>query len=585
VSTPPTLAPATRARSVLAHRIMATSSACAAARESGSDLGREGEPACCRVARPSLARASSGPFYFPHSFSRENPRALSEFYDVGSVLGRGAYGTANTAACRQTGVVRAVKSIPLAKLKDIPRFETEIDIAKKLDHPNLVRLFETFRDDSHISLVMELCTGGELFDRIMDDAPDGFHENTAASYIRQMLSALCYLHTHNFAHRDVKPENFLLQSLEADATLKLIDFGLACCFTPGEPMATKAGTPFYVAPEVLAGSYNELCDVWSAGVVAYILLCGFPPFQGATDKQVLRRVRRGTYEFPSPEWDDVSEAAMRLVARLMTFDPSARPSAASAMTSSWLRKTQAAASAKAAEERGAGSSSQPTALGKSLLDRLQAFQAHRKLKRVALTAVARQLPDEAVGGLRGLFHSLDSNGDGLLSPQEIREGLASRALEVPQSLDEILRSVDSDGSGCLDYTEFVAATVDRRVYAQRGVLLAAFRTFDLDGDGKISKEELRQVLGGEPGDERTPSERRIDGLLEEADIDGDGFVDFEEFFAMMTAGQPDGVETETTCRMAPYQMTMDEQGGNGKVAASSFMSLSTEPGSSGSWES
>lgn len=152
-------------------------------------------------------------------------------------------------------------------------------------------------------------------------------------------------------------------------------------------------------------------------------------------------------------------------------------------------------------------------------------------------------------------------------------------------MDDILRGVDSDGSGCLDYTEFLAATVDRRIYAQRGVLLAAFRTFDLDGDGKISKEELLRVLGSEEEDERTPSDRRIDGLLGEADADGDGFVDFEEFFAMMTTGQPEGAETVTTSVTLPsYQAAVDQRGGSAKVTASSLMSLSTESGSSGSWE-
>lgn len=158
-----------------------------------------------------------------------------------------------------------------------------------------------------------------------------------------------------------------------------------------------------------------------------------------------------------------------------------------------------------------------------------------------------------------MFQSLDRNGDGLLSPQEIREGLISHALEVPQSLEDILRGVDSDGSGCLDYTEFVAATVDRRIYAQRGVLRAAFRTFDLDGDGKISKQELRQVLGREEGDERTPSERRIDSLLGEADADGDGYVDFEEFFAMMTAGQPEVGEAAANCMtLSSFKTVVDE---------------------------
>eukprot|EP00913_Durusdinium_trenchii_P004705 g4370.t1 len=207
----------------------------------------------------------------------------------------------NALSARHTGQERAVKAIEIRGVKNPTRFQREIHIAKKLDHPNVVRLYETFKDAKKIYLVMELCTGGELFDRIVDEAPSGFDEHHAAKYIRQILSAICYLHAHRFAHRDVKPENFLFHDASPESQLKIIDFGLACQFEPGAKMNTKAGTAYYVAPEVLKGEYDEKCDVWSAGVISFVLLCGYPPFAGDKDPEILKKVKSGSFEFRSPE--------------------------------------------------------------------------------------------------------------------------------------------------------------------------------------------------------------------------------------------------------------------------------------------
>lgn len=469
---------------------------------------------------PSLSRAeSSGVFHFQHAFTHDNPGKLQDHYEVeGTPLGEGSFGSAFKAKCKTTQIERAVKSIEIKNVKNPARFEREINIAKQLDHPNVVRLFETFRDAKKIYLVMELCTGGELFDRIVDEAPSGFDEQQAATYIRQILSALCYLHAHRFAHRDVKPENFLFHDREADSSLKIIDFGLACHFEPGAPMSTKAGTAYYVAPEVLKGGYNEKCDIWSAGVIAFVLLCGFPPFAGDTDAEILKKVKEGSFEFRSPEWDPVSHGAKNLVTQMLTVDPSLRPSAEVLLGNPWLKF------------KGAQKS---VLIGKDFVNRLQTFRACAKLKKVALTAVAQQLRDEEVESLQDVFRALDKNGDGTLSPEEIREGLVQQGLKVPKALEDILKSVDCNGSGQLDYTEFIAATIDKKQYMQRDVCWAAFRTFDLDGDGKITKEELAQVLNG--GDVKVAlGASKLEKMIKEVDRNGDGCIDFDEFCAMLS---------------------------------------------------
>lgn len=481
-------------------------------------------PAAAPEVRGGLDRVESS-FFFEPAFTRENTGKLEDDYTVISSkqLGEGSFGTVYRAKHKLTHAERAIKSIDIRSVKNPIRFESEIGIAKQLDHPNVVRLFETFRDARKIYLVMELCTGGELFDRIVDEAPTGFDEVKAAKYIRQILASLAYLHAQSFAHRDVKPENFLFVSEAADASLKIIDFGLACRFKPGEPMSTKAGTAYYVAPEVLKGSYNHKCDIWSAGVISFILLCGYPPFAGETDPEILKMVREGQFEFRSPEWDGVSQGAMNLVTQMMTVDPELRISADALLLSPWLKY-------KGAQK--------PAKIAKDFVRRLQSFRAHTRLKKVALTAVAQQLPDEELETLQDCFRALDKDGDGRLSPDELRQGLLDKNLSVPAEFDDLLKSIDMNASGHLDYTEFVAATMDKRLYHQRDTLWAAFRLFDLDGDGKITHEELQKVLSG-GNVQKALGARKIENMIREADGDGDGAVDFDEFCAMMGFEAPE----------------------------------------------
>eukprot|EP00932_Pfiesteria_piscicida_P015347 SRR837773.2743.p1 GENE.SRR837773.2743~~SRR837773.2743.p1 ORF type:complete len:477 (-),score=159.62 SRR837773.2743:58-1392(-) len=379
---------------------------------------------------------------------------------------------------------------------------------------------------------MELCTGGELFDRISAEGAEGFDELPASGYTQQMFAAVAYLHAHSFAHRDIKPENFLLEG----GNLKLIDFGLACRVTPGQPMTTRAGTPLYVAPEVLSGSYDELCDVWSAGVVLYVLLCGYPPFRGKDDKQVLRRVKRGEFAFPMEDWWAVSKDAKWMTTRCLTFEANRRPTASEAL--SWANSWRAKRCRMAQRAQGGPCDDSQPAPPVGLIDSLQAFGEHSSLKRLALTALAQQLRNGAEGEqLPELFRQLDRNGDGELSADEILEGLGSAELEGAEALEDLMGRVDSDGSGRLDYTEFVAALMDSKVYSKRDRLLTIFKGFDLDGDGRISSEELAQALSAGMDGDKTCG-RRIQSVLREVDANGDGFIDFEEFVLAMTGERP-----------------------------------------------
>lgn len=221
-------------------------------------------------------------------YKESDQKKLTQFYDVAmDKLGSGAFGTVSTCTNKTTGLKYALKSIGTHNMKLAHRklLEQEIAVMNKFDHPNIVKLYDTFEDARNQYLVLEICSGGELFDRIVEMG--AFTEKLAAVAMKQILGGVSYMHNLKVCHRDIKPENFLLSTSEPldVCTLKIIDFGLSCTWTPGTPMSTKAGTLLFVAPQVLGGSYDEKSDLWSCGVVMHILLCGCAPFQGEDDDE------------------------------------------------------------------------------------------------------------------------------------------------------------------------------------------------------------------------------------------------------------------------------------------------------------
>lgn len=461
---------------------------------------------------------------FKHNFARANPGRLSEFYSVGKrPLGEGSFAQVLKASHKETETQYAVKAINVSKIKDRNRFDAEVHIQQQLDHPHIVKIFEVFHNRTHIQLVMELCTGGELFDRIVSEAEGreghAFDEKGAATYMKQILGAIHYLHSQNYVHRDIKPENFLLENSGRDAPIKVIDFGLAKQFVPGsEKMKTKAGTPYYVAPQVLQGSYDEKCDVWSCGVICYILLCGYPPFYGEGDDDILRRVRAGRFDFPKADWCDTSEEAKEFISLMLTFEPDERPSASVLVNHRWF-------DILGSKSRGA--------ISKDLGARLRTFRSVSKLKKLALTLIATRMKDEDIAELKNTFSTLDKDNNGTLTANEIKDGMLRNKVEIPADIDDIIENLDTDGSGHIDYTEFIAATLTKKEYFVENAMRVAFRTFDLNNDGLITKSELLQVLG-EVGSSGIGF-GVADEMIRDADRNGDGAISFEEFREVLAA--------------------------------------------------
>ncbi|EEA06411.1 protein kinase domain-containing protein [Cryptosporidium muris RN66] len=453
-------------------------------------------------------------------------RNINDYYDLNlGNLGRGSYGSVVKAIDKQSGACRAVKVIFKPKLENINRLKREILIMKRLDHPNIIKLFEVFEDTNYLYFVMEICTGGELFDRIIKRGH--FSERYAAIIMKQVFSAIAYCHANEFMHRDLKPENLLFADSSSNSLLKVIDWGFAAKCPKSHKFTSIVGTPYYVAPEVLSGSYSKLCDLWSAGVILYILLCGYPPFHGKDNTEILKRVKTGKYSFDHNSWKYISDLAKDLIKRLLMLDPNCRITAQDALCHPWLKTL---ISKPVSIESGYFTSD----ICNLLLKRFRDFQRQNKLKKLALTCVAYHLSDADIGALQNLFSTLDRNGDGVLSISEMRSALhkIQHVAQFGDDIDALLLELDTDGNGRIDYTEFLAASIDHKLYEQESLCKAAFKVFDLDMDGRISPSELHRVLNStfvQEAFERST----IQSLLEEVDTNQDGYIDFSEFMDMM----------------------------------------------------
>ncbi|XAR71752.1 Non-specific serine/threonine protein kinase [Bertholletia excelsa] len=263
---------------------------------------------------------------------------LRDRYVLGEQLGWGQFGIIRACSDKFTGEVLACKSIAKDRLvtqDDVRGIKLEIEIMASLSgHPNIVDLKAVYEDEDYVHLVMELCAGGELFHRL--EKQGRFSEFEARILFRQLMQVVTYCHKKGVVHRDLKPENILLTTKASSSPIKLADFGLATYIKSGQSLHGTVGSPFYIAPEVLEGGYNEAADVWSAGVILYILLSGVPPFWGRTKSQIFGAVRAADLQFPADPWDHISDSAKELVRKMLCTDPCIRLTALQVLGHAWI---------------------------------------------------------------------------------------------------------------------------------------------------------------------------------------------------------------------------------------------------------
>jgi len=267
----------------------------------------------------------------------KKPASIEEEYDMGKIIGRGAFSVVKIATRKSNKKKYAVKCITKQKIKkdELVMLEREIDVMKKLQHPNIIQLMEVVDTTKTLYLVLEFANGGDLFEAIVNR---GFYSDVdAAKIVAQILEAILFTHQNGIAHRDLKPENLLIMRENDKDVIKIADFGLAKDFEKAS-LVTSVGTPDYVAPEVISGSgsYDSSVDIWSIGVITYVLLCGFPPFCGDTQKDLFMNIMAGNYDFPSPEWDDVSKEAKLFIQNMLVVDSHDRFNAEQCLEDPWI---------------------------------------------------------------------------------------------------------------------------------------------------------------------------------------------------------------------------------------------------------
>ncbi|CAI0556859.1 unnamed protein product [Linum tenue] len=444
----------------------------------------------------------------------QTPR-LRDHYVLGKKLGQGQFGITYLCTHKTSNTPYACKSISKRKLlckEDYEDVWREIQIMHHLsEHPHVVKIKDTYEDSMFVHLVMELCAGGELFDRIV--AKGHYSEKEAAKLIKTIVGVVETCHSLGVMHRDLKPENFLFDNPSDDAKLKSIDFGLSIFYKPGQIFNDVVGSPYYVAPEVLLKYYGPEIDVWSAGVILYILLCGVPPFWAETESGIFRQILHGKIDFVSEPWPSISDSAKELIKKMLEKDPRKRISAHEVLCDPWIVDDLAP----------------DKPLDSAVLSRLKQFYAMNKLKKMALRVIAERMSEEEIGGLKELFKMIDTDNSGTITFEELKSGLQRVGSELMESeIKALMEAADIDNSGTLDYGEFLAATLHLNKMEREENLAAAFAYFDKDGSGYITIDELQQAckdfgLGEDP----------LEDIIKEIDKDNDGRIDYEEFTAMM----------------------------------------------------
>ena len=433
-------------------------------------------------------------------------------------LGSGASGTSSSvpdcARVRNDGkdMVFALKAIDLRVVNDdyLRELRNEIEVLKTLDHPNIVRAYESFQKKKNIFLIMEICTGGDLHAR------HPYTEREAAMIIGKVLSAISYMHKHHVLHRDIKYENIMFESPRPDAEVKLIDFGLAKEYLgPKHVITERVGTVYSMSPEVLIGSYGFPSDMWSLGVVAYMLLSSVKPFWSNKKKRVVEKILRSRVKFDGPEWRFISNKAKEFVALLLQKDPKKRPTAEEAQAHAWLRNEYKLANRRPDEEV-------MDKVGEALVN----YADSSEFKKVALNLIAHKSTAEQIFEIRAAFDQFDSDNDGRISIKGFKAALSNYNYSE-EELDRMFTSVDiNQDKDSIYFTEFLAATLEVQGRIEEHRLAEAFDRLDEDDSGYISRENLKSILG------KKCTEAYLDKLMKEADVNNDGQIEYAEFLAL-----------------------------------------------------
>lgn len=450
---------------------------------------------------------------------------IKQQYTILKKIGQGGYGTVWKVQQNKTQLIRAMKKINKVKnnREKIKEIVNEINTLKKLDHPNIVKIFEFFEEIDGFYLITEYCNGGELLKVIEEQGL--LNEKVVANIMYQVFSGVSYLHnTFGIIHRDLKLENILIESRDQVTgfySVKLIDFGTATKFTKNQTMKKIIGSAYYIAPEVLNKKYNEKCDIWSLGVMLYFLLTGFPPFGGFNEKEIHEKIMNKAFDFPINSFE-ITKEGRDLLKRCFETDIDKRISAREALDHPWFKIFRV-------DEYFSRIS--PHYL-ESTIHQLMSYSPKNKLQELAMAYLIHNFSNlDEVKRIGKVFAKIDKSHRGKLTLEELEYALNDYLVgdknEQNKRIQAIFEHLDSDKNGFIEFEEFCRAGINKRAFLDDKILKFIFDFFDKNEKGEISYETFKDVFGLKDTD--VEEEKMLNEMLKKIDIDGNGKISFEEF--------------------------------------------------------
>ena len=426
-------------------------------------------------------------------------------------------------------LMKTIKKIYMDAQEDEKNFMKEIAILRTLDHMNILKLYEFYQDEKCYNLIMENCSEGDLLDKLQKEAP--FNEYTACHIIYQVLSAVSYCHSNNIVHRDIKADCILIESSE-NVTIKdkqitlynirLSEFNYARSFNKKKKLSKKVGTSYYVAPEVLNRSYNEKCDVWSIGVLSFILLCGKPPFWGEDEKQIIEKVKAGEPDWRQDEWANISQEGQDFVKLLLTIKPSHRPSSSEALQNKWFKKFLYKKPVN-------------VEMVKDIYNNIVGFKTDPMMffQQATLAYMIHHLLEkEDVINIKNFYNWIDNNGDGKMEYKELNDGFKQFMDINEKELTKIFKYIDHAHTGCIEYEEFIRACINKKKLLSEENLKKCFCLFirnNLFDSVTIDVDRFKSILGLSS----KFTDKQWTMIIKSIDKNGDGQIEYDEFKDMM----------------------------------------------------
>lgn len=526
----------------------------------------------------------------------ERTEPFNKFYRIIESLGGGSFGKVYKCLHFVTNQERALKIVKLeTKTSDgqsAERIIKEIEFLAVLDHPHILKVYEYFKDKYNYYIATELLEGGDLYEYITKVKV--FSEIEAAKVFSQILSAVTYLHSKGIVHRDLKPENIavdnsmwqgvcglgvrtttktstrkelrdlkmhhkdisdastteekqriktissnkLRRPILSELNVKLIDFGASCYYSKNEILTLKVGTPYYIAPEVLKREYDDKCDIWSAGVILYILLIGKPPFDDKTRDGIFEKILISKFDKESKEWCRISSDAQDLITKMLNPNYKQRPNAKECYDHPWIQHNlKLFELIYNPDDKKDSDFKEKDSKMKDALQNLRRFSVRNKFQQATVAHLIRHVADKnLVDSLKDIFQKFDVNNDGVLSYDEVRKGLLNYCDSHPDEeydFDDIIKRLDQDESQKIEYEEFLRNMIDMKSLLSKQNLKIAFNLFDTDKNGVLSLSEIKDALGVISNEDISEKDSILKQLMMTIDSNGDGTISFEEFYQIM----------------------------------------------------